>query len=176
VRARPYAFEHLRAVHDRRWVEAALTPPGDTPSILFALARDIDPEACRAANGNLRAAGFSNQSSVVQSDVFDEASGDVALPAPAVGVERWLIVNPPYGERLRAASGAARGSEKLSDFYGRLAARAEALARPARAGFLLPANADPKRIRWPKAWTRAAEPLPLSNGGLSVAFHVFTRL
>jgi hypothetical protein len=64
--------------------------------------------------------------------------------------------------------------EPLAEFYARLFAAAEKVARPDRACFLLPGKAVKGRFPLPAGW-KVLEKRPFLNGGLPVVAFVFGR-
>jgi putative N6-adenine-specific DNA methylase len=164
VETRAYAFERLRPVREGRWREASLEANSSAPRFARAIGWDISGRACAAAIGNAGSAGLAERLLIEPRDFF---SGP-PLAAAEEGCARWLLVNPPYGERLPVG-------ERLAGYYGRLAERAEAVARPARAGFLLPAKVSPASLRWPSSWRSLGKPIALSNGGIPTLFYAFAR-
>ena len=148
--------------------------PGDgIPGFVRALGWDMAERAVLAAQGNLKESGLESKGSVALRDFFEGPS----LAPMAAGEERWLLVNPPYGERLGVgdARSGALTAKSAGAWYARLAQRAEDVARPHRAGLLLPARANPRAIRWPREWKPLGEPIALSNGGIPVLFMTFVR-
>lgn len=93
--------------------------------------------------------------------------GFIELEGGGGSSERWVIVNPPYGERIRVEG-------RLSDFYANLLAQVERLARPARACFLLSAKVSREHLRVPRTW-RLVEERRFLNGGIPVVAWVFVR-
>jgi putative N6-adenine-specific DNA methylase len=122
---------------------------------------DLDEKALVSAQGNWAQI---RDSRTVQWERRDFALAP-ALPPDSSGVERWLIVNPPYGERLRVEG-------RLKDYYERLLQAAAEVARPTRACFLFPEKVRPLTLRLPKGWAIADE-LAFSNGGLPVRAVVY---
>ena len=81
-----------------------------------------------------------------------------ALPAPSA--PRWVVCNPPYGERIGVEG-------KLSVFYEKLFDAVAEKVRPERACFLLPDRARPNELKLPRMWKKVST-LRLTNGGLPV--------
>ena len=124
---------------------------------------EIDNKTVEAANANWRSQKTKGELEIITSDFFtaqplDKVAGDT---------KRWLICNPPYGERLRIEG-------KLSDYYEKLFSQAEKVASPDVACFLLPDKARPTELKHPKNWRRAGA-LRMTNGGLPVTAVLFDR-
>ena len=79
--------------------------------------------------------------------------------------ERWLITNPPYGERLKIEG-------RLKDYYESLFEALEASVRPDRACFVLPDTAKPMQLKAPARWKKP-QALRFQNGGLPVTALLF---
>lgn len=120
---------------------------------------EVDRKALEAAKVNLGAAGVNAE--IIQQDFFN------AEPLPKVEAARWVVANPPYGERLRV-------KEPLLDYYVKLFAAAEKVAQPDRACFLLPSKAVKGRFALPLGW-KVLEKRPFINGGIPVVAFVFGR-
>jgi putative N6-adenine-specific DNA methylase len=166
---RSYAFEENSILRARAgaFADAELSCTLAMPfSQLTGL--ELHEKALLSAQHNvaeLQKLGPSMPVQIISHDVFK------AEPLPAVETpvtERWLIANPPYGERLSVQGG-------LSAYYESLFAATEKLARPTLACFLLPAKVRPQSIKTPNGWKLVSE-RPFSNGGLPVIASLFTRL
>jgi putative N6-adenine-specific DNA methylase len=90
---RGFAFENLRNFDVNAWRALCdASRARQTPTNALQIdGYDRDPTAIKAAETNLRAAGFAEAVRVKQSDVLD-----VWPPAP----DGVLMMNPPYGERV----------------------------------------------------------------------------
>ncbi|MCB2189345.1 MAG: RNA methyltransferase [Deltaproteobacteria bacterium] len=99
------AWEHLL-----RQAAAAARPSAPSP----ILARDLDPRALEAAQGNAARAG-------VAGDIAF-APGDFFQAAPPPGPPGLVVLNPPYGRRL----GSVRQAERLLQEIGEHLRRAYA--------------------------------------------------
>lgn len=119
-----------------------------------------DSKALEAARHNLNAIQTAVSFELHHRDVLE------AEPLADSSRSRWVINNPPYGERLKIA-------EPLNDYYARLFQAAEKLARPTLACFLLPARAS-GRLDLPATW-KVLEKRRFSNGGIPVVAFVFGR-
>jgi len=121
---------------------------------------ECDAKTIQAAEHNLR--GLPHD--IRKDDIFAAAP----LPPKATNHQRWLIVNPPYGERLKI-------KKPLPEYYAELFAACEKVAEPDRACFILPAKAVKGRLPLPKAW-KVLEKRSFSNGGIPVLAFVFGRI
>lgn len=135
---------------------------GGQVSFEHLLGYEQDEKTVRAAQSNLQRAGV--RVDVEREDFF------AAKPLAAVreGHQRWLICNPPYGERLQV-------QEDLGKYYARLFDAAERVARPDRACFLLPAKAVKGKFLLPAAW-KVVEKRRFLNGGIPVVAFLFARI
>lgn len=116
---------------------------------------DIEDKAAASARKNWESTKDRRPLTIHAGDFFSATK----LAANATSA-RWVVCNPPYGERIGVEG-------KLSHFYEKLFdAVAEKIA-PERACFLLPDRARPNELKLPKAWKKVAA-LRLSNGGLPV--------
>lgn len=119
---------------------------------------EIDEKTAEAARENLKSIGV--PVTIEVADIFDAK--------PLVGDEsRWLIANPPYGERLKIEG-------RLKDYYELLFETCERVVQPQRACFVLPDSAKPEKLRAPSRW-RLANKLKFQNGGLPVTALLFER-
>lgn len=91
-----------------------------------------------------------------------------AEPMPPAAGPRWVFCNPPYGERLKV-------KEPLGEYYVRLFAAVERVAKPDRACFLLPSKAVKGKFTLPLGW-KVLEKRPFVNGGIPVTAFVFGRV
>ncbi len=130
-------------------------------SVRFAkfIGLDLDGKAAKTTKQNwIDSGGDAERLSIELADVFD------AKPLEIEG-ERWLITNPPYGERLKIEG-------RLKDYYELLFETCERIARPNRACFILPDTARPSQLRAPRRW-KPAVTLRFQNGGLPVTALLF---
>lgn len=165
ITARHYAFEDF-PLYQRELENSVLGSAGGqkNPAPLLAnftrfLGCDIDVKAAEATRGNWRELGDSRELKIEIADVFD------AKPLAIEG-KRWLITNPPYGERLKIEG-------RLKDYYELLFESCERLVRPDRACFVLPDTARPEKLRVPQRW-RLEKTLKFQNGGLPVTALLFS--
>lgn len=121
---------------------------------------DIDRKAAETTKQNWRDLGETRVFDIHVQDVFD------SKPLPASEGERWLIANPPYGERLKVEG-------RLRDYYELLFETCERVVRPTRSCFVLPDTAKPPSLRAPKRWG-SPQILKFQNGGLPVTALLFT--
>ncbi|MGE0529504.1 MAG: class I SAM-dependent RNA methyltransferase [Bdellovibrionales bacterium] len=143
--------------------------PGDPPKLSIERPRierligfEVDRKTLHAAHENLRSVSTSFFTELRNIDIFKAES----LPS-SDGRQRWLFCNPPYGERLEV-------KEPLEEFYPRLFAAAERIARPDRACFLLPAKGVKGKFPLPVGW-KVLEKRRFLNGGIPVVAFVFGR-
>ncbi|MES2963299.1 MAG: hypothetical protein V4760_05370 [Bdellovibrionota bacterium] len=115
---------------------------------------DIDQKAVTSAKKNWESTGDRRPLRVIEGSFFD------AENLPPTDVRRWLVCNPPYGERIGVEG-------KLSVFYEKFFAAVAEKIRPERACFLLPDRARPNELKLPRVWKKVSM-LRLSNGGLPV--------
>lgn len=160
VTTRGFAFEDIEGLKASRPLIAAR----QKTCLRAVRGYELDEKVIGAARENLsqaiRSLGSTSSTSVeIESRDFFTAE---VLPK---GSSRWLIANPPYGERLKIEG-------RLSDYYARLFETAEKVVHPERAGFILPAKVDASRLQIPRGW-RLVENVRFSNGGLPVAAVVF---
>lgn len=132
-----------------------------------------DAKTLLAAEANLHALGWGAKSSSLIPDGPRETAlhnedffSAERLPRPRNS--RWLIANPPYGERIKV-------SGPLHLFYENLFLTCERVAQPERAIFLLSAKVSIQRLKFPREWMLAAHQ-KLSNGGLAVHAVKFFRV
>jgi putative N6-adenine-specific DNA methylase len=155
VDARDFGFESF--------TDAAIEEPkmkAARPKILGGVGFEKDKKAFQAARANLK--GLPAEWRMINEDFFK------AEPlVNAHKTSRWILVNPPYGERLQV-------QEKLADFYQKLFAACEKIARPDRACFLLPAKAVHGKFMLPSAW-EVLEKRRFLNGGIPVVAFLFGR-
>ena len=121
-----------------------------------------DSKTLKAAENNLKTLVDKNKIEIHAKDFF------AAEPmAPHKDMQRWVINNPPYGERLKI-------DEPLGEFYAKLFATTERVAKPDLACFLLPSKAASGRLLLPTTW-RVLEKRSFSNGGIPVLAFIFGR-
>lgn len=115
---------------------------------------EIDPKTVASAKKNWQTTGESRELRLVEGDFF------AASPLEDSAGERWLVCNPPYGERLGVEG-------KLSAYYENLFEAVARKVNPSRACLLLPDRARPLQLKLPSMWKKVSS-LRLSNGGLPV--------
>lgn len=104
---RHYGFQHVRGYRESEWKELVRQAEADIRSPPVAcriIATDIDARAVEIARANADRAGVADR---IEFGVCDIAETDLP-PPPGV-----LVVNPPYGRRLRT-------ERSLEDLYGRI--------------------------------------------------------
>ena len=148
IRTRSFAFEKFTMKLEPVTLQTAKPDP-----YASFVGIDLDPRALAAASENLVKIGDKRPLALRNEDFF------AAKPLKP-GKRRWLIVNPPYGERLKVKGG-------LGGYYEKLLATCEQVVAPERACFLLPDKIDPTRLKAPRGW-RLARAEKFSNGGIGV--------
>ncbi len=78
----------------------------------------------------------------------------------------WVIVNPPYGERLKV-----EGS--LVDYYSRLCMNIQRVWQPSVVGLIIPRKVGIKKIKTSPHW-ESQKSWFFQNGGIPVGFHLFS--
>lgn len=128
---------------------------------------DIDPEMITIAAKNF--AEVERQLALVQRKTFVAAIKEFSVQDALLGEYQetgplWLIVNPPYGERLpKAIQGGLQGlAKELCRLY-----------KPVKLGVLYP---DKERVQKAPEGYKVAKELKINNGGLRCLFTVLTRL
>lgn len=154
VAARSFAFQAFKCG------EIHPPPVPARATISHAIGLENDAKTLQAAKSNL--AAVTNQVKLIRQDSF------TASELPEEGRQRWVLTNPPYGERLKI-----EGSP--NEFYAKLFKAAENVAKPDRACFILPAKAVKGRLELPPSW-KVLEKLKFSNGGIPVIAFLFGRI
>ncbi len=147
VSSRKFAFD--RWVNQTKEVYRAKTVSPYTSFVGF----EADAKTRLAAAENLTGAVGDKPLQLIEADFFS------ASPLPR-GKKRWLIANPPYGERIRVEG-------RLSEYYERLFVAAENVVQPERVLFLLPEKIQPLKLKFPVSWEQVGH-IRFSNGGLPV--------
>ena len=155
ITSRKFAFENFVVR-----TEGSFATQSKDPFIRF-IGFESDAKTLRAAAENLNAIRGNSKDQPVELIEADFFAAN-ALP---LGPRRWLIANPPYGERIRVEG-------KLSDFYERLFVACAEKVAPERALFILPEKVNPSRLRLPESWQVLGEKRFL-NGGLPVFAMVY---
>lgn len=155
INAREFAFERFTK-------QPKETPnlAAERPKVVKLIGFEKDAKTLKAAKSNLE--GLPQKAEFHGEDFFK------AEPLPSTQNARWLICNPPYGERLKV-------KEPLAELYVKLFAQAEKVAKPDRACFLLPSKAVKGRFALPVGW-KVLEKRPFLNGGIPVTAFVFGRI
>lgn len=158
IDAREFAFE--RFAQQPRGIPILKTI---RPQFTNLIGYERDTDTLRAAKLNLASCKNGTPVEFRREDFFSAAPLPLTLPERV----RWVITNPPYGERLKV-------DEPLSTYYGKLFAAAERVAHPDRACFLLPAKAVKGKFALPISW-KVLEKRRFLNGGIPVVAFVFGR-
>lgn len=177
VRSRTFAYEGyeplLARIGGRERIETVLSGfasaaglAASNRRIVSVIGFERDEKVRRAAQSNL---GEINGAGSVSMDL---KGGDFFLAPPLPDLEtprgrRWVLANPPYGERLKV-----EGS--LKSYYERLLTRIEEVTRPERACFVFPERARPEHFRLPDGW-RQIRSLRFLNGGFPVSAVLYHR-
>lgn len=159
ITTRTFAFE--------RWVRKVTEPSlrYRGPKRFAALrGYDLDAKALRSARENLQRLHVDQPLELINADFFQQASSGPSALGPG---PRWVIANPPYGERLRIEG-------PLTHYYRDLLSAAEALAKPEAACFIFPDKFSVERLAAPPTW-RLAEVRRFLNGGLPVNAALYVR-
>jgi putative N6-adenine-specific DNA methylase len=153
VSSRDFGFEVFVAKNVR-------APVGDfpAPQVVSLTGFEADKKTLSAAKENLR--GIENVT-IHQANIF------TAQALPEAKAARWVLCNPPYGERIKV-------KEPLPEYYAKLFAAVEKIARPDRACFLLPSKSVKGKFTLPLGWKVVAK-RPFVNGGIPVVAFVFER-
>lgn len=129
---------------------------------------DLNPEMIEVAGKNFAEA--EQQLAQVQRKSFQKnpleltACDALSGEAPAVETPLWMIVNPPYGERLpEAAQGGLSGLARA--LCGRY--------KPQKIGILYP---EKERISQAPEGYKATQVLKINNGGIRCLFTILTQL
>lgn len=89
--------------------------------------------------------------------------GDAFKDAQSLPPQPWLIVNPPYGERIEQSSESLRSLiEGLVNVY-----------HPQKMGLLFPRSGG--KVKAPKGY-RLQEQVSINNGGIPCLFNIFTLM
>lgn len=143
--------------------------PGELPKLQASrhkieslIGFEQDEKTLTAAKENLRTIENDCEIKLRAEDFFKAEK----LPA-SPNRQRWVLVNPPYGERLKV-------KEPLGEFYARLFATTDKVADPDLACFILPLKAVHGKFDLPHHW-KAIEKRRFSNGGIPVIAFIFAR-
>ena len=121
---------------------------------------EVDAKSVATTAGNLKP--------LLGAHAIEALQGDIFKSSPLAGDEtRWMIANPPYGERLKIEG-------PLKEYYEALFAACESFARPERACFVLPETAAPTKLRAPRNW-KLIDSFRFQNGGLPVVALQYVR-
>lgn len=156
-----------RPITDREFAAFRLKPqaPPRSPELRERISGLVgfeqDAKTVAAAAENLKSLKLDFEPRLHHADLFG------AEPLGPAKNQRWLFCNPPYGERIKI-------NDPAAEYYARLFAAAERLARPGRACFIIPAPAAKGRLQLPPEW-KVLTKKPFSNGGIAVVAFVFGR-
>jgi putative N6-adenine-specific DNA methylase len=156
---REFAFEKFATASAN---EVKLTPSDRSPFESFH-GFELSEKTIAAARENLSDLFGAEAVSRLKTSCEDIFEAKPLPPHP----NRWLVTNPPYGERLKI-------SVPLGEYYKNLFAACERVFQPTRACFVLPEKSRPLSLSIPTNWKRVAD-LPFSNGGLPVRAVVYER-
>jgi len=141
---------------------ASVHPPESQHHWLKFLGYEYDEATVKVAQHNLKEQEALVSMELLKGDVFELG------PRPASTVDRLVVCNPPYGERIKIS-----GSIKF--YYERLFQQIELCFSPRRACFMLPTNKIKGRLSLPKDW-QILKKFKTTNGGLSVTVYLFENL
>jgi len=159
---RHFAFEHFKF--------SSLESPkyhGPKREILQMVGYEKDPKTFSVASRNLKKLSSEISFELFQQDFF-EASPLLRTPSSLPPRERWVLCNPPYGERLKI-----KGSPQK--FYESLFAQMEKILMPDRVCLLLPERPLKGKLNLPPSWKVKAK-IKTSNGGIAVNMFLFHRV
>lgn len=159
IEAREFAFETFAA-------QPAALPQLLAPRPRFeqVVGYEVDHKAMKAAKQNLFKVQTDLRAQVFNEDFFSASP----RPAPPEGQQRWVIANPPYGERLKV-------KEPLKEYYVKFFAAIEQKLKPDRVCLLLGADGAKGKVDFPLQW-QVKEKRRFSNGGIPVIAFVLSRL
>jgi putative N6-adenine-specific DNA methylase len=150
--SRPYAFQSWRRT-PKLLKSPALKENYQKFSTFHAYAAaDIDPKMVALMKTQLSPQFAEAELSIEQEDIF------AASTATSILKNRWLIANPPYGERLQAEFAPAKLYEALRQKY-----------RPQKLGLLL---SQPQAQKLRRQYPPTTE-FPFRNSGLPVSFLIY---
>ncbi len=165
---RPYAFQDWKKCPKLFQTELFYRNYKIKPGSLFAsyIGNDLNPKMVEVANGNWQS--LEEQLQKTQAQNFAPAraqfaQGDSLQKQESVVSPSWLILNPPYGERLGAnEKGIGDLLEKLCINY-----------KPLILGVLWPENQANLKI--PAGWSLQKR-IKVNNGGIHCVFSILTQL
>ncbi|MGE4133257.1 MAG: class I SAM-dependent RNA methyltransferase [Bdellovibrionales bacterium] len=133
---------------------------------------ESDEKTVKAAHENFRnleatlsgEPGYKSVSKTfLRQDFFSAESPEISPDA-----EKWVIANPPYGERLEIQG-------PIQTYYEQLMEKMESVLAPDRVCLLLPAKPLKGKMKLPMNW-KVKEKRRFLNGGLPVVAFVIGRL
>lgn len=137
----------------------SLVPPNIPSPFAQLFGFEKDEHTFRAATQNLRPADQKNielmNRDFMEADRLKDTDG-----------LRWVVTNPPYGQRIKIAG-------DLKSFYEDVFEQIARIAKPHACLMLLPKIVTSKKLKLPVGW-RVKEKLRLSNGGIPVEAFIFS--
>lgn len=133
----------------------------ERPEFVKLIGYEADKKTMQAADANLKNSAHGIPRELKQEDFFQ------AQELPPTENRRWILVNPPYGERIQV-------KEPLKEYYENLFLACERVAKPDRAYFLLPSKVVKGKFNLPLSW-KVIEKRPFVNGGIPVVAFGFGR-
>lgn len=183
VRSRDFAFESYEPLITRAL--GALTPKtsaAEFPSlssnqsgrIRSVIGFESDESVLGAAKENLTSfiSSYMAESEMdvrlIGADFFKAEKATLGIAASERrDYEKWLVCNPPYGERIKIEG-------RLTDYYSRLLLQSEKVFEPDWACFIFPDKFQLSRLKIPSKW-RLSQSRKFQNGGLSVIAALYRR-
>jgi len=156
VEKREFAFDNFT-----EQPEENLSLKAERPKFSKLIGFEADKKTMQAARANLDKGHVQLPTELYAADFFK------ADPLPAAESRRWLLVNPPYGERIKV-------KEPLKEYYEELFLACERVAKPDLAYFLLPSKVVKGKFNLPLQW-KVIEKRPFVNGGIPVVAFGFGR-
>lgn len=116
---------------------------------------ELDQKTLQAAKKNFEDSRLKSECEFICEDFFSRSS-----EIPRSEVERWVIANPPYGERIQIQG-------PIANYYEKFFRQIDLILRPDRVGIILSNKALGRPLKIPKSWM-LDRCLKFSNGGLPV--------
>jgi putative N6-adenine-specific DNA methylase len=168
VKNRSFAYQTLTVYKNMVPSEQMKVPVNWSFGRLFGF--DIDAKALDAATQNLRSRA--ERVYLGQNDLFLNTKG---LLGHFSG-RRWVIVNPPYDERIEAQKSSGLSTAgSLKDYYEKLFSAIEQTFQPEIVSCLVPEKGrdlQPLSLKTPAGWKRVGF-RRFSNGGIAVVALAF---
>lgn len=156
IEKRGFAFDNFTEQPDEN-----LSLKAERPQFTKLIGFEADKKTMQAARTNLKSSNVELPTELHAADFFK------AEPLPQSTARRWILVNPPYGERIKV-------KEPLKEYYEELFLACERIAKPDRAYFLLPSKVVKGKFNLPLQW-KVIEKRPFVNGGIPVIAFGFVR-